>query len=101
MGYHFGELTEKVKVDFWSFLLRIDPSPQNEFARFFTLGPKISSHSMTLGPTIFSHSMTQGSSIFSHSLTLEPTILSNSMTQGPTIFSHSSIFSHSFPPVPI
>merc|ERR1712148_119940 len=71
-GYHFGELTGKVEVDFWSFLLRIDPSPQNEFGPFFTLGPTISSHSMTLGPTIFSHFTTLGPTIFSHSLTLDP-----------------------------
>ena len=25
-GYDFGELTGQVEVDFWSFLLRIDPS---------------------------------------------------------------------------
>merc|ERR1712074_500675 len=88
-GYYFGELTGWAEVDFWSFLLRIDPSPQNEFGPFFTLGPTFSSHSMTLGPTIFSHFTTQGPTIFSHSLTLEPTILSHSMTLGPTIFSHS------------
>merc|ERR1712074_534105 len=64
-------------------------SPQNEFARFFTLGPTISSHSMTLGPSIFSHSLTLEPTIFSHSMTLGPTIFSHSMTQGPTIFSHS------------
>ena len=88
-GYHFGELTGEVEVDFWSFSLRVGLSPQNEFACFFTLGPTIFSNSIALGPSIFSHSMTQGPTIFSHSLTLEPTIFSHSMTQGPSIFSHS------------